>query len=84
MMWGDGYGMWLMWIPGLLLTLLIVAGIVAVIVLAVRASGRPPHDTGSLDRDAARRILDERLARGEITTEQYRELRAALDEGRRP
>ncbi|WP_448002125.1 SHOCT domain-containing protein [Agromyces bauzanensis] len=83
MMWDDGYGVWWMWIPGLLLTLLVVAGIVVLIVLAVRSAGRP-HDAPSADGDAARRILDERLARGEITSEQYRELRSTLDEGRRP
>ena len=84
MMWDYGYGMWWMWIPGLLLTLLIVAGIVALIVLAVRSSGRPHDNTRPTDQDVARRILDERLARGEITTEQYRELRSTLDEGRHP
>ncbi|WP_448809857.1 SHOCT domain-containing protein [Agromyces bauzanensis] len=83
MMWDYGYGAWWMWIPGLLLTLLVVAGIVVLIVLAVRSSGRP-HDMRPADHDAARRILDERLARGEITPEQYRELHSTLDEGRRP
>jgi len=83
MMWDYGYGMWWMWIPGLLVPLLIIAGIVVLIVLATRSSGRP-HDTGPADLDSARRILDERLARGEVTPEQYRELRTTLDEGRRP
>ena len=86
MMWDYGYGMWWMWIPGLLLPLLIVAGIVVLIVLAVRASSSAgqPHDAGGARTDPARRILEERLARGEITPEQYRELRATLDEGRHP
>lgn len=82
MMWDYGYGAWWMWIPGLLLTLLIVAGIVVLIVLAVRSTGRS-HDTRPAELDPARRILDERLARGEITPEQYRGLRSTLDEGRR-
>lgn len=86
MMWDYGYGMWWMWIPGLLLALLIIGGIVALIVLAIRSSSSPtpPHDAKPAELDPARRILEERLARGEITPEQYRELRSTLDEGRRP
>ena len=82
MIWDYGYGMWWLWIPGLLLTLLIVACIVVLIVFAVRSSGRT-HVSGPAELDPARRILDERLARGEITPEQYRDLRSTLDEGRR-
>lgn len=37
-------------------------------------SGRPSRATGTL-----REVLDERLARGEITLEQHRELRKALE-----
>ena len=87
MMWDYGYGMWWMWIPGLLLALLIIGGIggiAALIVMVVRSTGsstRPP-DTKRPGTDPARRILEERLARGEITPEQYRELRSSLDEGR--
>lgn len=86
MMWDSGYGMWWMWLPGLLLALLIIGGIVALIVLAVRSAGSstPPPGTKPEGIDPARRILEERLARGEITPEQYRELRSTLDEGRRP
>jgi len=85
MMWDYGYGMWWMWIPGILLALLIIGGIVALVVLAVRSTGSSalPPDTKPADVDPARRILEERLARGEITPEQYRELRSTLDEGRR-
>lgn len=78
MMWDYGHGWW-MWIPGLLLTILIAIAIVVVIVLAVRSSARPGN-TGMVQTDAAGRILDERLARGEITVEQYRELRSTLDD----
>lgn len=38
MMWDYGYGAWWMWIPSVLIPLLIVAGIVVAIVLAVRAT----------------------------------------------
>ena len=86
MMWDYGYGMWWMWIPGVLLPILIVTGIVVLIVLAVRSSGSAgrPQATRPMELDSARRILEERLARGEITPEQFRELRSTLDEARRP
>lgn len=70
-----------MWIPGLLLTILIVTAIVVVVVLAVRSPARPGN-TGMVQTDAAGRVLDERLARGEINVEQYRELRSTLNDGR--
>lgn len=81
MMWWDhGFGAWWMWIPGVLLSLLVIAAIVALIVLAVRL-GRP-HALAP-GQDSSRSILADRLARGEITIEQYRELLATLDEGQR-
>lgn len=82
MWWGSEYGMGWMWIPGVLFTLLVVAGIVALIVVATR-SGRS-YSVGPGAQDSARTILGERLARGEITPEQYRELLATLDERRSP
>ena len=83
MMWGYGQGGgWWLW--GVLLLL----GIVLLVVLAVwtlvggvrggarggQWHGRPPAST-------ARRILDERFARGELTAEQYREQLRVLGEG---
>jgi putative membrane protein len=85
MMWDFGFGAWWMWIPGVILPLLIVAGIVVVIVLLARsggAAGRGPAQSADVG-DPARRILEERLVRGEITPDQFRELRGALDESRR-
>jgi putative membrane protein len=89
MMWDYGYGAWWMWIPGLLFTLLIVAGIIVLIVLLVRSSGsatRPSNGTtspGPVSEDSARRILEERLARGEITPDQFRELITTLNDARK-
>lgn len=40
----------------------------------------PPLDTPAPTQGRAREILGERLAKGEITPEQYRELRRALEE----
>lgn len=71
---GMGWG-WLFW-------LLLVIGVVLLVVLAVRAlgggvtrgAGRP------LARSRAREVLDERYARGELTTEEYRERLRELEE----
>jgi putative membrane protein len=85
MMWDYGFGAWWMWIPVVLVPLLVIAGIIVMIVLLVRSGGSAgrgpagPSDT----IDPARRLLEERLARGEITPEQYRELLNTLEEGRR-
>lgn len=83
-MWGYGYGMgWWMWIPSLLLTVLVVVGVVVLVVMLMRMSGAGRTPTGHPPEDSARRILEERLARGELTPEEFRSLLGALEEGRR-
>lgn len=80
---GNGMGMGWMW----LFWLLVIAGIVVLVVVAVRAIGggvsRTDGRTGatSQDRSGARQVLDERYARGEIGTEEYRERLRELGEG---
>ena len=79
---GSGMGwMWMFW-------LLLVVGIVLVVVVAVRAlgggirrDGTPGGGDGRPSRSRAREVLDERYARGELTTEEYRERLSALGEG---
>ena len=83
-MMGAGSGMGWMWIFGLLLLI----GIVLVVVVVVRAVGggvrREDYSTradgGRSGRSRAREVLDERYARGELTTEEYRERLTALGE----
>ena len=81
-MMGSGVGMgwaWLFW-------LLLVLGAVLVVVVVVRAVGGgvtdgrtdQPGDTPRRGRGRARMLLDERYARGEISTEEYRERSSAL------
>jgi putative membrane protein len=55
----------------------------AVYALVTRATRRPSSGTGGGERrgDDALRILDERLARGEIDTDEYRRLRDVLASG---
>jgi putative membrane protein len=78
-----GWGAWLG--MGLTMTVLTVL-VVAVLVLVVRAMTGPQHSTslpghitGESPRDGeARRVLDERFARGEIDEREYRERRDLL------
>jgi putative membrane protein len=58
---------------------LIVAGLVIIGYVALRlAQSRPPTGAGPESGSAARRILDERYARGEIDEEEYRHRRDML------
>ena len=76
----------------LLFAALLAAGLAIMAFVAVRvvagglASGEPPVAGTKVptagDRSEARRILDERFARGEITTDEYRERVRALEEER--
>ena len=69
MMWGYGvHPVWL-WLYGLVA----VAAVVVLIVWTVRVLRDGPSSPVGPRRSDARRILDERYARGELTTEQYRE-----------
>lgn len=74
MTWDDGTG-W-MWLWGSLMMLAFVAAVVVGVWLVVRATSHTPPSTG--DRERARDILAERYARGELTTDEYRERLDAL------
>ncbi|MCA0251178.1 MAG: hypothetical protein LCH76_02585 [Actinobacteria bacterium] len=68
---------------GLLIVLLAGAAfLVAMLALTIANRSRVPRDASSLTRDA-QRILDERLARGEIGIDEYLARSAAL-RGDRP
>ncbi|MEX0657867.1 MAG: hypothetical protein WD080_01925 [Egibacteraceae bacterium] len=71
----DGWGAGWMWAMSLFWMLLLVALVVG-IVWAVTRTGRPPERPEGAGR--AREILDERYARGEVSTEEYRERLDAL------
>lgn len=79
---GFGMGMGWMW----LFWLLLIVGLVLLTVVAVRAlgggitRGDGAEGRGSREQSRARQVLDERYARGEITTEEYRERLRVLSE----
>ena len=83
MMWGNGSMGW-SWGFGLLA----IAGVAVLIYVIVRflSNKSGTDDTRSAPRQAdsasARRILEERFARGELTTEQFRDQLRVLEEGR--
>lgn len=75
----------------LLFGLLALAGVAVLVLVLVRVLGggisRPgpttdgPGAAGQQGRSRAREILDDRYARGELTTEEYRERLQTLDGG---
>jgi uncharacterized membrane protein len=78
MYWGNhmGTGDWIFSILG---TLIILGLIVGLIVWIVSPNSR--SDSGSdATGESAREILDRRLANGELTTKDYKQLREALND----
>jgi len=80
---GGGWPFWevaLMWVGMIAFWGLLIWALYALITTATR---RPGAGAGGEEHagDPARRILDERLARGEIDTDEYRRLRDVLASG---
>lgn len=71
----DGWDVGWMWVMGLFWVLLLAA-LVGGVVWAATRTGRPPGQPDATRR--AREILNERYARGEVSTEEYRERLDAL------
>jgi putative membrane protein len=83
MMYWNGHMTTAGWIIAVLWTVIIfvlIAGGIYWFVSALsgRTSGEQPQPAGE---GSAREILDKRLARGELTIEQYKQLRDTLDGG---
>ncbi len=79
---GGGWAWWqagLMWIAMIAFWVFLIWAVYALVTGVMRRTGEPGH-AGQQPADA-RRILDERLARGEIDTEEYQRLREMLDGG---
>jgi putative membrane protein len=81
-MWHHGYG-WMngfggtMWGIGLLFWLVIIAAVVLLVVWAVRSSGRYASTPPSQEPDALE-IARRRYARGEISKEQFEQIKRDL------
>ena len=70
--WGHG-SMWIIW-------LLVLVGIVLVLGPLFRAQGWSWRGDGQGGRaESAREILDRRYARGELTKEQYEDMKRTLE-----
>ena len=75
---GGGWGAWqvaLMVVGMVAFWGLLIWAVYALVVSSTRPAGRQPGGGGP------RQILDERLARGEIDTDEYRRLRQVLSGG---
>ena len=86
-MWNDGYG-WHVWgmLPLMVLFMLLVCG--AVFLFARRPCGYGTHHSGSFQAgddvgNSALRILNERLARGEIQKDEYADKKMTILSGTR-
>ena len=80
MMYWNGHMTTAGWVVAILWTVIILALIVGAIAwLASALSNRDTNAAGSPVEGSAREILDRRLARGELSVEQYKELRASID-----
>ncbi|MHB1171996.1 MAG: SHOCT domain-containing protein [Lacisediminihabitans sp.] len=86
MMWGYGFNAGWMWLFGPL----VLVGVVLLVIVAVRSIGGGVYrgstrgDAGVLPtqgtKSTARQVLDERYAKGELTTEEYQERLKVLGE----
>ena len=80
---GGGWAWWqagLMWIAMIAFLSLLIWAVYALVTAATRRGDNAVRG-GQQPGGDARGILDERLARGEIDTEEYRRLREVLDGG---
>ena len=71
MMWQTAGGWW-MWVP----MVLVWVGFLALIVWTLRVQADPGSSSGG---EEARKVLDRRLARGELDVTEYRALREELE-----
>lgn len=87
MMWGYGFNtgwMSLLWILAVIALGLVAFMVIWAVTAGVRHDGSRGRAGGFSERpvrSTPRQILDERYAKGELTTEEYRERLAVLSEG---
>ena len=79
MMYGNGFGWGWMWFGGVML-LLILAALIVLIIRAGIVGSSPRGGQSPSAPNTARQIAEERLARGEITPDEFRQVVRALEE----
>lgn len=79
MMYGNGFGWGWMWFGGVML-LLILAAVIILIVRTAASGSSPRWGQVPSAPNTARQIAEERLARGEITPDEFRQVVRALEE----
>jgi putative membrane protein len=81
MMWdaAPGVFMWIWLVFGLLLLMLLVVGVIWLVRSIASGGGNPPPSSWSSGSGSAREELDRRYARGEITREEYQQIRGDLE-----
>lgn len=80
MFWYSGH--WAVWQASLMwLAMIIFLGLLAWVTYTVVTAARHKPPQGGPDGQEARRILDERLARGDIDEAEYRRLRDLIGSG---
>ena len=80
MMYGHGFGWGWMWFGGILLVLILAALIFLIVRASMAGSAGSPGRVPPAAASSARQIAEERLARGEITPDEFRQIARALDE----
>jgi len=81
---GNGWAWWqagLMWVGMIAFWALLIWAVYAVVKSITTRDVGQPEPGGHRQADDPRRILDERLARDEIDTDEYLRLRDVLDAG---
>lgn len=69
----DGMGWWMLW--GSVMMILFWGGLVALVVWGIQSLGRRDGSPGESPLDIAK----ERLAKGEITSQEFEQIRQALE-----
>ena len=81
---GSGWAWWqagLMWVGMIAFWALLIWAVYAVVKSITTRDAGQPEPSGGRPAADPRRILDERLARGEIDTDEYLRLRDVLEGG---
>jgi putative membrane protein len=81
MMYGYGFGWgWVMWFGGVLIIMILVALVVLIVRTFTHSASARTGQQPTVPASSARQIAEERLARGELTPDEFREIAKALEQ----